>query len=308
MSNITIKAFSNENYLSLNRDMIRLLGLNVTGFFSELCNEYKYYEANDMLTEEGGFYSTTENIKNNIGLSREQQDTCIKKLTELKIIEIKVKGLPPKRYFKIHIQVLLNLLETHNSICVKDTNRIAGNPLQKSTKEKTIIKKEKIYKKEQNTSSEIPTNSKNLSSQEIKIFFKNECSLDIDKNIEKINQDFEEDELEALTDFCILRKKVHKSKISNSIQSLKIQYNKAKKIKEALENASIGFLEVFREEDESYLYLMTSGGNLIQGLDNWIIDKILKNYGQGVLNPKEQHRINMENFKSMDLTELERSI
>lgn len=55
----------------------------------------------------GWVYKTIEGCYLETGLKRSQQDKAIKILTQMKILEKKRMGLPPKRYFKINLEVLL---------------------------------------------------------------------------------------------------------------------------------------------------------------------------------------------------------
>ena len=53
-------------------------------------------------------YKTIEEFEEETTLTRIQQDRVIKKLKTLKLIEVKLKGCPPKRHFKINEEELVN--------------------------------------------------------------------------------------------------------------------------------------------------------------------------------------------------------
>ena len=91
-----------DGYIILNKTLVKQLGLNNSAFICELCSEFKYYLNNNKLVDTEWFYSTIPNIEENAGLTRYQQEECIKKLEELDIITTKVMGMPSKRYFKIN--------------------------------------------------------------------------------------------------------------------------------------------------------------------------------------------------------------
>ena len=96
-----LQLISSSSFLVLNKDLIKILGLEETILFSELCSEYDYWTKNDGL-ENGFFYSTIENIEEKTTLSAHKQRNAINKLKELNIIEIQIKGVPAKRYIKIN--------------------------------------------------------------------------------------------------------------------------------------------------------------------------------------------------------------
>lgn len=89
------------------------------------------------------FYKTIEEIKQETALSREEQDTAIKKLKKLNLIEVKVMGIPAKRYFKINLNELQKLVcgvyanqfagftqtslrDSHKQVCGVHTNKFVG--------------------------------------------------------------------------------------------------------------------------------------------------------------------------------------
>lgn len=60
--------------------------------------------------KDGWIYKTMEEMRLETGLSRNQQDTAIKKLKEMGILEVKLKQIPAKRHFRINMQQLYELL------------------------------------------------------------------------------------------------------------------------------------------------------------------------------------------------------
>lgn len=114
------KLLASSNYMIVNKELLKNIGAIEALLLAELCNEYVYYYETEQTDNDGYFYSTIENVEKNTGLSREQQDTALLHLIEKGIIDKNVKGIPPKRYFKINEKAL------EQSICVKDTNQFVG--------------------------------------------------------------------------------------------------------------------------------------------------------------------------------------
>lgn len=122
---------SNDGFIVINKNLIKLIGLNSSILIGELVSEYNYYEKENKLIDKAWFYSTTPNIEENTGLSRYQQDEAIKKLQNKKIIDIKIMGMPSKRYFKINYENIEKLLkkdqkEPKNQGCKKLTSKVAS--------------------------------------------------------------------------------------------------------------------------------------------------------------------------------------
>lgn len=104
-----ISLIAHDNFIVVNRDLIAILGLDSAVLLSELASEFNYWEINGR-DEDGWFYSTHDNIQKNIGMKSDKQARCVKHLAAMGLIEIKQKGMPAKRHFKINESEILRLL------------------------------------------------------------------------------------------------------------------------------------------------------------------------------------------------------
>jgi hypothetical protein len=114
--------------------------------------------------------------------------------------------------------------------------------------------------------------------QDIQRFFQNKCNDSIDENLEIINNDFSKDEITLLAEFAINRIKDKGSKApKNTKAGLRLLYSNAARIKASLASSSVDFKEVFRKDEDVYIYLMRSKDGLVtDSLDQWTVDRILK--------------------------------
>lgn len=92
-----------KNFIAVNKDLIKSLGLEEAVMMGELVDEFLYGEQQNTIDEEGYFLSTVDNVEQNTGLKESRQRTVIKHLVEAGIITVKLKGLPAKRHIKINI-------------------------------------------------------------------------------------------------------------------------------------------------------------------------------------------------------------
>ncbi|TSC86715.1 MAG: phage protein [Microgenomates group bacterium Gr01-1014_7] len=109
-------------------------------------------------------FKTIAEIKQEIGLSRDEQDVCISKLKAKGIISTARKGIPGKRHFRVNFLVLSELIKVYTSHCGKPTNNIVANPqcITENTSEKKeiYIKRKNIkkqFKKQEKTNTYIHT-------------------------------------------------------------------------------------------------------------------------------------------------------
>lgn len=120
--------FASNNYGLYNKTLAKKIGLHESIFLGEIISEYDYWNRMHSLTDDGYFYSTVENVMESTTLSDYQQRSIIKHLVELKILNVRVAGMPAKRYFKINE-------EQFYAILLDDDKDSDNNPESTSSKE-----------------------------------------------------------------------------------------------------------------------------------------------------------------------------
>ena len=142
-----LQLIASRNFIVLNKELIKILGLEEAILFGELCSEYDYWEKQDGL-KDGYFFSTIENIENNTTLSDHKQRKALTNLKEKNIIDIKIMGIPAKRYIKINYEQVLeifnskflkNLKTGYKKIEELELKKLNGNNNNNNNKEIKII-------------------------------------------------------------------------------------------------------------------------------------------------------------------------
>lgn len=110
-----ISMLSARNYIIANKEIAKLFGIEEAILLGELCSELKYWAENGKITADGYFFSTVENVKENTTLSDRRQRAAIKTLKDAGILDVKLSGLPAKRYIKINEEQLAALLLNSNA-------------------------------------------------------------------------------------------------------------------------------------------------------------------------------------------------
>ena len=144
-----LSQFASNNYGLYNKTLAKKIGLHESIFLGEIISEYDYWNRMHSLTDDGYFYSTVENVMESTTLSDYQQRSIIKHLVELKILNVRVAGMPAKRYFKINE-------EQFYAILLEDDKDSDNNPESTSSKET-------CYK----DSTELTTSSKESKEQDL---------------------------------------------------------------------------------------------------------------------------------------------
>lgn len=131
-----------NNYWVLNKDLVKLFGLEAAFLLSN------FAEAETLMADDDGwFYQTSETVEKMTTLSRHKQDQAVIVLEKSGVLEKTVKGLPPKRYFRIDYECLTNLFVKNQQINMR---KIDKSICEKSATNKEHIDKEHIDKEHSN--------------------------------------------------------------------------------------------------------------------------------------------------------------
>ena len=123
-----------NNYWVLNKEMVKLFGLEAAFLLSN------FAEAETLMADDKGwFYQTSDTVESMTTLSRHKQDQAVKVLERTGVLEKSVKGLPPKRYFRINYECLANLFVKNQQI---NMSKIDKSICEKSATSKEHSNKE----------------------------------------------------------------------------------------------------------------------------------------------------------------------
>ena len=159
-----LSILASDNYIVINRDLLKKYGINVTLMLCELASEYNYFDKNGKL-EDGMFYSTIDNISERTGLSKYQQAEALKALDEDGIVKSIIKGMPAKRYFKIDVEELTKQIANISLSSCKEIRKQAGEKLETKNNDIKLINKSNNLKDKESKKEE----SNNTQNQQVEI-------------------------------------------------------------------------------------------------------------------------------------------
>lgn len=110
-----LKFLAADGFLTVNKHLAKIVGLDAAVLMAELASTYNYYESTDQLTDDGMFFETVERIEENTTLTKYQQAKAVSVLTDAGVLETRKIGIPAKRYFKIDESALLALVDHKKS-------------------------------------------------------------------------------------------------------------------------------------------------------------------------------------------------
>ena len=106
-----LQLIASDSFITVNKELIKQVGLEEAIIIGELASEFDYWQKNNGLTEDGYFFSTIENVEEKTTLSEHKQRKALKNLKELGLVDVRVKGLPAKRYIKLNEENILQLFQ-----------------------------------------------------------------------------------------------------------------------------------------------------------------------------------------------------
>src|SRR5665648_134186 len=90
-----------DGSIVINKNLITGIGLNESIMFCELLSRYYYFAGQKQLQDDGSFFNTIFDLSLATGLADKAQRTAITSLKNLGLLQVNVKGIPAKRYFKV---------------------------------------------------------------------------------------------------------------------------------------------------------------------------------------------------------------
>ena len=153
-----LELFGTDAFISVNKHLVKRVGLVEAVFFGELLSKYKYYKSQGQLVKEKWFYATVESIEESLNISKDIQEPAIKNLVKMGLIEKKIMGLPAKRHFAVNVQKLMDIYLKKASESPSLSER--GNSSNKET-ENPPTRKRKSLQLDEGNSSTIKKSNKN---------------------------------------------------------------------------------------------------------------------------------------------------
>ena len=149
-----LKLIASRNFITVNKDVAKAVGLIEANVLGALCSELVYCESRGKLTDDGFFPFSVNTLQEETTLGEKPQKAAITNLIKAGILEQKNIGIPPTRHFKINeeaIMVLLGILPNggFNSSQMADLNPPDGRIyISKKDSKKVCNKVEEEVKEE----------------------------------------------------------------------------------------------------------------------------------------------------------------
>ena len=131
---VALELLSSDSFLVVNKKLIKKFGPNTAVFLSNLIDKYKYFQQKELLIDDG-FFILRENLILEYGFTKRTILNCKTTLKNENIIKTKLIGAPPKEYYFIDWDNLLNQLDFH--VTVKGYRNVTDNNIIITNNKKT---------------------------------------------------------------------------------------------------------------------------------------------------------------------------
>ena len=142
--NVLINLLRADGSITVNKALAENIGLTSALIYAELLSKHNYFNTRDELTKDGFFYCTIPDLQKSTTLGRKAQDPAIKKLVTAGLIEMKLKGQPGKRHFKVicNVENLIKYLSPKASNNNKANKVVQKEQSDSDTENTQVVQKE----------------------------------------------------------------------------------------------------------------------------------------------------------------------
>lgn len=154
-----------EDYGTYYRPLAKSIGLQASVLLCELVTNRRHFmKSGKIYSDEkhgsGWFYQTIDNVFERTGLSRKEQETALKKLHSLQLIEQKVMGKNTRRHFRLNDRNILKVINLGSKDRIAQKGQSRGSDCPKGTianvrKGQSLLIRNKNISKEHNSSRNI---------------------------------------------------------------------------------------------------------------------------------------------------------
>lgn len=129
---VFLSLLANDVTGTYNKQLAKNIGAMAAIVYGDLVRKYKYYKTRGMLDKDGMFFSTINDLSDSVGLSRHEQDTAIANLIQAGLLIKKTKGVPPKRHFKLVLDIsvlnsILSPMRDNTDDCKRKESKMPEN-------------------------------------------------------------------------------------------------------------------------------------------------------------------------------------
>lgn len=143
MSTLHKKLLGAGSYLTVNKFLLKNIGLDASFLFSTLIDFENYLESKNQIQPEGWFYAERDKLEEATTLSAYKQKEAEKILIAEGLIEVKLKGVPARNHYKICSNQVIKIFENWMSKNLISSNeKISEHIYNKETIKKEIKKRE----------------------------------------------------------------------------------------------------------------------------------------------------------------------
>ena len=144
-----LNAFTKNAFGIYNKTIMRAWGIETAIFLSSICQKYSYFKKRNMLTKEGYFFNTGDDIFLDCGLSKYQQSKSVLFLKKEGVLFVKKHGVPPKLHYKIAWNPFKNQFLKISKLIFKNLTYIKENKYNNNSLSKdkrTCSQKPSVFK------------------------------------------------------------------------------------------------------------------------------------------------------------------
>lgn len=151
-----LSILATENFITVNRTVAKIVGLEAAVIFGELASEHNYWQKNNP-DWDGSFFSTVENLEEKTFLTAHQQREAIKRLEDQGWMTTEKRGMPARRYIRLNEEKITESLHNQSLKFLTTSDANFERPVVKKLNGKNNIDKNNIEKEKREEDRQAPS-------------------------------------------------------------------------------------------------------------------------------------------------------
>ena len=149
---MALETFSGSAFLSINKKLLSKYGPELTVYICNLIDKMQYFLQNKKLGADLSFFLLQKDQTIQTGMSEYQLRKCKKKLKKMNILHTEMRGIPPKEFYILNLEELVNKFLMNIPLVFKGikVQKLKDSGLKNSTNIKETKYKENKYKENKN--------------------------------------------------------------------------------------------------------------------------------------------------------------
>ncbi len=96
--------FASSAFWMVSKQLAKLTSIDAAILMADLAAKQQYFTTRNLLTTDGYFFNTSDNIEQDTNIKRDAQKKYIDQLESLSLVECSLRGIPRRKFFRVNLK------------------------------------------------------------------------------------------------------------------------------------------------------------------------------------------------------------